>query len=1020
MSSPNLRSTSTGHGTSTVDKPRFGSTKTVFLGVERRALSVSTLVPVTAPAFMKQAGFSRLVNTLRTHSSVHSCADLMAVISDELPISTASATDEASTICNSMYDEAFNIQNLKPCAFFDDLGNRVQQSVTFEAAIRPANLTFVNFSCTIDGSNIDPRIKQTPFDFNYSLRLPQTELLVDPPPVSVSAGKKNNDNRVNDEDNSDGNVNVNDSEDDGDGNESKSPLFSALMDSARATNQGLSSEELQEACMKFISSISPTKKDSVYISSPSAKRVLNFSTDHIDTTTVPGNDALSIMESIQSPKMKKLIQRNSGSTKNKKILQTSYYGSLGFVDSQRIFDTVFGTRPTLLQVSKFNGANSVSSTSSAVKKLHEYIEKCHFDVFVSICESDYVGVVDPASEQRATQEICKKISLLKQEYNSRNNNKRITLHPAQLFEEYLLLVPSLPENASAWSVILCRSFYDGLTQNLRERLDDDEFVLPDMTSLSTKRSQLQALRLVKEAASISYVKMESERKRFLQLIGGNSSNGTRQQSQMVAAYSTMYDDGNNLAQVNTSFPSQQHGSVHNFGGRQSNNSLAETTIQQHSDNSSGQRPVLPFKVGQDGNHYPYRLDDPNVISDYCVGFRGCYGCGKTNHWRFKEECELANDNEAKKRFWKNLWIHRPQTKTRPDTRQQQSRSNNDSHYQRSNNNTSSNLLTVPPLPPASIQSRPTQPSALRGFGRGMAATTPAWMTPSTRTRQREGEEDPNQPAPVRQRQLEHTDVAIRRENPGNPDGRMFVTTASLLQHTMPTPVQPMPLDLDNGLPGIVFRFGNVTDDNTPSWLCHLDSCAGMNTGNLALHQYIMTKYPHIVAEYIQCDDHNPFDPIRLVCAVPGVDNNDTKQGCLTAIVRYFTKYTYIDGSPLILSFGLGADITVNAIIGLPTLRQWGGDIVLSKNTFVAQKLRLEFPLDFKSANSFPIPESFNPVRDFVRPRAPKVVRIQCDNVHLNDTLINKNSQVIDSMVDGVLQRRVDPLQPQNRELLKQE
>ena len=178
----------------------------------------------------------------------------------------------------------------------------------------------------------------------------------------------------------------------------------------------------------------------------------------------------------------------------------------------------------------------------------------------------------------------------------------------------------------------------------------------------------------------------------------------------------------------------------------------------------------------------------------------------------------------------------------------------------------------------------------------------------------------------------------------------------------------------------------------------------MNTGNLTIHQYIITKHPSIVAEYIQFDDNNPFDPIRLECAVPQLALSDEKQGCLTAIVRYFTKYTHKDGKPVILSFGLGKDVTVNAIIGLPTLRQWGGDIILSKNTFIAQNLNTEFPLDFKSANNFICPPEFIPTRDFIRPPSIAQVRMQCDNIP-NDTILD-NATVIDSTISGVLQRRV--------------
>ena len=64
---------------------------------------------------------------------------------------------------------------------------------------------------------------------------------------------------------------------------------------------------------------------------------------------------------------------------------------------------------------------------------------------------------------------------------------------------------------------------------------------------------------------------------------------------------------------------------------------------------------------------------------------------------------------------------------------------------------------------------------------------------------------------------------------------------------------PMPLDVDTGLPGIELWFG-MNSDNEVGSICHMNICAAMNTDNMKVNQWLMTKYPHIVAEYIQLDD----------------------------------------------------------------------------------------------------------------------------------------------------------------------
>ena len=162
----------------------------------------------------------------------------------------------------------------------------------------------------------------------------------------------------------------------------------------------------------------------------------------------------------------------------------------------------------------------------------------------------------------------------------------------------------------------------------------------------------------------------------------------------------------------------------------------------------------------------------------------------------------------------------------------------------------------------------------------------------------------------------------------------------------------MPLSLNNGLPAAVLQFGK-NKDNDVDFSCHFDSCAAMNTANLLLHQWIMTSYPHIVDSYEQFDDNVSFQPIELDCAIP---NAESKQNCnrLTAVVTYITNYIKPDGSNMKLSFGLGESISVNAIIGLPTLKEWKMIMDMDSGIATSKLLRREFPLTFKhAASGFP-------------------------------------------------------------------
>ena len=59
----------------------------------------------------------------------------------------------------------------------------------------------------------------------------------------------------------------------------------------------------------------------------------------------------------------------------------------------------------------------------------------------------------------------------------------------------------------------------------------------------------------------------------------------------------------------------------------------------------------------------------------------------------------------------------------------------------------------------------------------------------------------------------------------------------------------------------------------------------MNTGNLQVHKWLMTAHPTIVAEYIQYDDSDPFQPLQLYCAVNSLDDIESMHGKLTTIDR---------------------------------------------------------------------------------------------------------------------------------------
>ena len=146
---------------------------------------------------------------------------------------------------------------------------------------------------------------------------------------------------------------------------------------------------------------------------------------------------------------------------------------------------------------------------------------------------------------------------------------------------------------------------------------------------------------------------------------------------------------------------------------------------------------------------------------------------------------------------------------------------------------------------------------------------------------------------------------------------LFAILPGLFKCSATIQPRPMPLDIDNGLPAIHMQFG-TSDTNEATFFTHVDSCAVMNIVNLKLHQWIITTNPDIVEIQIKFDDKNPFDPIRLNCALD--EENENLRGTVTSLVTYVTRYNNSDEKPILLSFSLRKDVAVNAIIGKPTLK----------------------------------------------------------------------------------------------------
>ena len=352
-------------------------------------------------------------------------------------------------------------------------------------------------------------------------------------------------------------------------------------------------------------------------------------------TKEPGEATNSITSQvITSPKMSRLLSSGEKGSNNNRI---GYYGPLTFLDNQSEFAITFGVKPHMLPI------NPTSTGKNEVQMmLREYAEKCKFDIFLEACRDFYVGANAKDSSAKAVHEICKSITSLNQMYYEKG--RQVSDTPDVLFGKFVNMASSLPNDATLWSITLCSQFVNSLAVDLRDEMEALQFRMPSLSGQETKKLQLRALQEVRDYAANAY-KSLSERanlvKRMIHQQGGSSKN-TRSN---IYAYSAEEQNPGNGTSASLLL--------------YNNNSQAEETIAKHrgGDQDAPNPLQLPLRAGPGGLMFPYNPEEPEYLSIYQVGFRGCFQCGQTGHYD-RKDCTSKNSNL----FWKELWIHKPHTK----------------------------------------------------------------------------------------------------------------------------------------------------------------------------------------------------------------------------------------------------------------------------------------------------------------------------------------------------------------------
>ena len=163
-------------------------------------------------------------------------------------------------------------------------------------------------------------------------------------------------------------------------------------------------------------------------------------------------------------------------------------------------------------------------------------------------------------------------------------------------------------------------------------------------------------------------------------------------------------------------------------------------------------------------------------------------------------------------------------------------------------------------------------------------------------------------------------------------------------HISPSSQKLMPIPINNYLPSVCLHLGSIEDDESKMRML-LDTGAAMNSSNLIYHLWVMSQYPKMVGEFIQCGDGTGYDVVQLLAAL-GLDSSHQPldHGKMTAVIRYRTPYLVNKRDPSFIYFALGNDVSLRCVLGLPTLLALGGLINLVKGEFICSEIDRTFPL----------------------------------------------------------------------------
>ena len=409
--------------------------------------------------------------------------------------------------------------------------------------------------------------------------------------------------------------------------------------------------------------------------------------------------------------------------------------------------------------------------------------------------------------------------------------------------------------------------------------NDTDFKQPELTSLTTKALQLDALRQVRSHDVTHFKKLQDQKTQINDAV--RSLMGSRRH-------------GN----VNDNFPELENNQQPSSGPTyyQQNSSQAEQTMQRYKPNDRNNpddritQPDVPTEYNlSTGQLHPWN-EERKYLSKFPISFCRCFICDNTDHKGLRD-CPITKDGKYdKKKFFEELWNHKQHTK-RPALSQDNGRNlvtyqhsqynHNNQQYQHNQHNQYNQHYQY------NQKYQKTQHSQHNKYNQQNQNNQHNQYNQHNLNNQNNqnnlNNDQPQLVLSIQGNNRTDTGHYSPRSNNNTSSGTgyscgvnntphclskswegkstkwqcLFLLLDAIFSTPSVSTTRAIPLEVDTKLSAIEMRFG-TTDNNKIIPLCHLDSCANMYTASLLLHQWMITNHPEIVVSDEEYADSNPF------------------------------------------------------------------------------------------------------------------------------------------------------------------